>query len=655
MMRTCTITIRPLMALVVLGLASSACDKAKSALEDATGFKQMESDEVDDLKAKSDWNVDNIDVLMGFTLSDKFSADLSKDFEQDIGVIPDKFKQGADASGKSKAMALLRKVEIETPVKTYTRFEIVSVAKVSDDNKLFIGGDAISKYVDAKDRPSKDNGQAGDYFLVAGKEKVLSFLSGTVTLKKAGEKSGVPVGGAFVFTDSSPFATKSGTEEGKYILAMVEGAKGNVIAYKKDIGSDAKGTPESTSSVIPYTGVIPDDKKAEAASKASEFSTEGGSKIANWATTANEKVTSLLDMWALQPADLVFLQPLQAAAKVPDLAPASKPGTPTTAKPADPTPPADSPVMRTPPGEEATAPQIDLGCSGVNKDNVSTLVIDGSKYDDATIKGWRFQGDARITTEQHAEIFGAPESVDDKRYIDKMTGYCLLSTGNSQYNLSSDKSPLLLPGPDGTGKTSDMWQKVKVPKTAASIQLRVAFFSQEYPKFVGTQFNDSFLIKFDESISVIASGNLNDLAGGNNGADLSKCRSTSGITKGQEVACGEWEPVANTDGLTGELWDIASSTQAVGGGNQFGCMKSDVAGKCYHGWIKPRVICKTLSSDEKDKELTLRMSVSDAGDAVYDSALAVDSIVFSTQGCDAADLFSGDRASQVSEVPAAVK
>jgi len=49
--------------------------------------------------------------------------------------------------------------------------------------------------------------------------------------------------------------------------------------------------------------------------------------------------------------------------------------------------------------------------------------------------------------------------------------------------------------------------------------------------------------------------------------------------------------------------------------------------------ISARMICKDLTAADLGKERTLRMSVSDAGDSYYDSALAVDSVVFSTKAC----------------------
>ena len=59
---------------------------------------------------------------------------------------------------------------------------------------------------------------------------------------------------------------------------------------------------------------------------------------------------------------------------------------------------------------------------------------------------------------------------------------------------------------------------MKIPTDYKYIKIRMAFFSQEFPKYVGTGFNDSFFVKFDESPDFIARGNLNDLAGGKDAA-----------------------------------------------------------------------------------------------------------------------------------------
>ena len=201
-----------------------------------------------------------------------------------------------------------------------------------------------------------------------------------------------------------------------------------------------------------------------------------------------------------------------------------------------------------------------------------------------------------------------------------------------------------------------MWQKVKVPADVKTLQVRVAFMSQEFPRWVGTGFNDSFFIKFDESPGFIAQGNLNELAGlGETGTDAEKtqaenCKSNKTFG-GTQTSCGQWQSVNGAPATTlnhGTLWDVTSSTQAVSHGDaaRFGCSKEgESSTKCYHGWVPPRVICYDLDPDtEVGKELTLRMSISDAGDTFYDSAIAVDTIVFSKKDCNSR--FTGEEPSR---------
>ena len=80
--------------------------------------------------------------------------------------------------------------------------------------------------------------------------------------------------------------------------------------------------------------------------------------------------------------------------------------------------------------------------------------------------------------------------------------------------------------------------------------------------YVNSKFNDSFKIKFKESTGVIASGNVNDLAG----SALTSC-SSSNWTSGTKVTCGEWESIngseiGNNFAEKGKLWNIAQSTDA---------------------------------------------------------------------------------------------
>jgi hypothetical protein len=165
----------------------------------------------------------------------------------------------------------------------------------------------------------------------------------------------------------------------------------------------------------------------------------------------------------------------------------------------------------------------------------------------------------------------------------------------------------------------------------------VAFFSQEFPQYVGSNFNDSFFIKFDESPDFIAAGNLNDLAGGTAEAGVADCKTNT--TYSATAKCGEWQFVGENEDLYGDLWLISESTQgpSQGGSGKFNCVYGGENGKCYHGMIEPRIICANIPEGDRGQTMTLRMGVSDAGDSFYDSALAVDTVAFSTAACGAGD------------------
>jgi hypothetical protein len=117
-----------------------------------------------------------------------------------------------------------------------------------------------------------------------------------------------------------------------------------------------------------------------------------------------------------------------------------------------------------------------------------------------------------------------------------------------------------------------------------------------------------------------------------------------------KIDCGQWVSIKwktkdkelVESGMHGELWTIYNSDQATSNSKQYGCANPenpDDKVKCYHGWVPPRIICHDLTEKELEgtadgKVMTLRVNISDVGDKFFDSALAVDSIEFSTKACD---------------------
>lgn len=655
-------------ALLAVGLVGSGCDKAKKAAEEALGIKKLDDADKTALLEATKWN-ETVDqnkwvIHNGFEISDNFKGDLGKEvsFVLPFDLGPQKVQ--AAASDKKRMLLLLKEETFPIPGfdKPITRFRIASIAQHDPEtNEVKIDGGQVNQYLDESQRLGPGN-QAGKYLLAEGVGSGgLAFIQGIARVKKNDGSEAAPLGGVMVFTSSSPFVTLSGASgatTGQYMLAMLDGSKGQVTGYKADVPTTYKGAPASVSAEIAYAGAL-DQYKGDVDAKLADVSNDPGlkAKADESFNKLNAAVTPYLGGWTLINIDLLFVQP--PAAPNPPPPPTNQATVPPAPTPdtVEAPPPADQPtpvVVRQDPKDQ-DPPQVDLGCIGRNENNESTLFTRGDDIA-SDKKGWRGSGDVRITAEQHAAIFGEVDAVrdaagGDERYLDTSTGYCLLTTGDAQYQISKTsgkEAPQLQPGPDGKGKTSEMWQKVKVPSQeskVASIQMRVAFFSQEFPKYVGSKFNDSFFIKFDELPEFLAEGNLNDLAG--SPEEIAACKGKT--FDGTQQKCGQWLSISGDEKLDGNgaLWDIEKSSQAT----KSAAFKCGSDSKCYHGYIQPRIICRDLTADHFGKEFTLRMSVSDAGDSIFDSALAVDSIVFSTESC-ATGTFTKEDPSAVTPKPA---
>lgn len=630
-------------AFAALALAASGCDKAKSLAEEAAGFSLLDNSERDKILAEAGWDTTKnpglaaFKIHKAFEVTDKFPGDFSKDAEFNIPL--DTPSQAQGAADKQRSALLVRKETFNTGDAQYTRLRIITVARIdSAASKIVIEGEKINQYIPANKIVSKAaNNQAGTYILIEGEKVALAFLTGDVKFIADGKADADAVavpGETLVFTSSSPFVTTAGddTSGGKYFLAMLEGSTGTVFGYNATIGTTYTGTPTTVTKEMAYSGVL-DQYKGAVSEKSGKIGGEAQTKALAGFDKANKIVTDFVNGWKLVVTDLRFKQPPQAKptpAAPPTPSPA-QPTEPTTDKPADVPPETGSPVVRKPPGEVIY--NVDLGCNGFDDAGAELAILrDGSKFDNyEAAKGWRATGTAGISYELAEKIFPSDTATVGERYLDGVPGYCFIATGDQLYAIS--KTTIDLPGPDGAGQVSELWQKVNIPTDAKSIQMRVAFFSSEFPVYVGTQFNDSFFAKFDESTDLLAFGSLNDLAGGTDAA--AGCSSSNGsYTAGGK--CGEW--IWAKDGIGhGDLWDVRNSSQTPGDGSTMGCIDADndtgTAGKCYHGMIPSRIICKDLNTQDVGKIRTLRFQVADAGDAYYDSALAIDSVVFSTAAC----------------------
>jgi len=604
-------------------LAASGCDKAKEALEKASGVTVLDDAGRDAILAKVGWDVTKnpglavFKIHKAFELADNFKGDLSDKVNLPIPVDAPEQAQGTAEKQRSIVLA---KVETFKPDGTteVNRLRIVTVARVdAEASELVIDGDVINQYIPQNRWISlANNNQAGQYLLIEGKgEKGLAYLTGTAKFIAAGksETDAVSADNAMVFTSSSPFVTLAGdaTSGGKYFLAILEGSTGTVFGFKNDIAVLGTGTPTTTTKEMAYAGVL-DQYKGQVDAKGDKMglSAADKSKKDDLFNKANTKVTDFLNGWQLVVTALRFKQPPQAAPKKdPEPTTKPKPATPPTpSAPADKKPAETSPVVRKPDAGEDWY-NVDLGCSGFDpeKDAEWDMIRNGADFDtyDATHKGWRATGDVRYSYDLAELIF--PSAGLGANYLDGVPGYCVLTTGDQAFATSSEA--IYQPGPDGAGQTSEMWQKVNVPSDAKAIQMRVAFFSSEFPAYVGSSFNDSFFVKFDESPDMLAFGTLNDLAGGTTDTTVSSCATTLTAYKGNEKKkCGEWQ--FTKDLITdGDLWSVGDSTQMPADGATFGCLNEDNAeanpSKCFHGMIPSRIICKDLSADDIGKLRTL--------------------------------------------------
>jgi hypothetical protein len=650
--------------IVAFGIVTGiSCGKAKSALKDALGIDELTQEETTSIKKNAGWDdakLAKFEILAGFKLTDNFQGDIGGSTEIPFPLslsAPDAAK--GQAQNQALSLALLKKREFTIGDNKFTRFEIVSVGRYDFDKKsIVIDGDKLGDFLDEKDRVKKsNNNQSGEYLIVKSKgDGGLVYLTGDVKVKPNDGSAMAAVGGAMIYTSTSPFVAQSGSSSGKYLLAVVGqdggGCKqGGMISAVKTTGLPT-GTPAGTQSEVPCIGAL-DQYKSQFDSKTDKLNQK--SQADELYGKSNKVVTDFLGLWKMGVANLTFVQ--APAPKEPAALPPPPPNPPT---PPTETPKIDPPVAKTETfvrSEPVSGQEFgyNLGCTATTVNRLTgadaAIVTDPSKFDDyGSTKGWRISGDVRITTENFEKIFGGAEANRQagSRNPDVSEGYCLLTTGNQLFNIT--KVPLFQPK---DGKVSEMWQKVKVPDNATGIQIRAAFFSMEYPTFVGSQFNDAFFVKFDESPKFLAQGNLNDLAGINNTDEavrnaVNSCKDKTSFGADESYPCGDWNNVTFNNGakdLNGELWNVTQSTEGPALQGKFQCGDEN-GGLCYPGMIRPRVLCAPLDKDaERGKVLTLRIGVTDVGDPYYDSALAVDSVVFTTAENPCAQLFSNEEQS----------
>ena len=224
--------------------------------------------------------------------------------------------------------------------------------------------------------------------------------------------------------------------------------------------------------------------------------------------------------------------------------------------------------------------QRDLDCDGLTKSGL------GSIHSYIGGKGWHVLGNVDIVTQDVRTYFPL---IGEQ--IDTNEGFLILSNGDGRFRGTGEIYPSLKP----LGQfTSTLWQEMRVPSTAKSIQIRMAWWTEE--NMLNRVDDDWFQVSWDQSPHYIASGKFSELA------DVCV-----------ESNCGEWKSQSNTVG------SVASS--------------HDSAEKKYNFFHPAQTLCASIPSRLLGKKAVLRFTVSDGKDPWVESAIGVDTIVFSDKDC----------------------
>lgn len=175
------------------------------------------------------------------------------------------------------------------------------------------------------------------------------------------------------------------------------------------------------------------------------------------------------------------------------------------------------------------------------------------------------------------------------------SGYVVLSTGRAEDALRANTEGSYSYVLDGlnTSQGDDLVQLtliLNVPDNATSLSFDWKFLSEEYPEWVGTAYNDAFLVEMDNSNFAI-SGNT--------------------ITAPNNVAFDS----------NGQLITI-NTTGALG------MTESNALGTTYDGATP--LLTTTVPISSGVSTITLIFSVFDMGDSVYDSTVFIDNLHFDT-------------------------
>ena len=180
------------------------------------------------------------------------------------------------------------------------------------------------------------------------------------------------------------------------------------------------------------------------------------------------------------------------------------------------------------------------------------------------------------------------------------SSYLVLSSGfsssalepNDEGDLSGNLEGLTTPGSAGGNDLTQMTLTIDVPDETEAITFDFKFLSEEFPEFVGTQFNDGFLVEVDSSTFTIED---------TNGDFIPDIVAPANVVVDDD---GELLSINTTGALSFEAGNASGTT--------------------YDG-ASP-VLSTSIPIPEGASSITLVFSIFDAGDDIYDSAVFINDI-----------------------------
>ena len=207
-----------------------------------------------------------------------------------------------------------------------------------------------------------------------------------------------------------------------------------------------------------------------------------------------------------------------------------------------------------------------------------------------------------------SERFGDSDPLGSAVFSQTTSGFP--TTGDSFFALSSGcagraldtdidadvLSCALNDGPNGPGNATDLSQlelKLNVPAGANQLSFDFKFYSEEYPDFIGSPFNDGFVVEVGESTFTV------------DGSDL--------VAPDNQVFDEEGKPITiNDTGVLGQNEDFAAGT---------------AYGRPQNGGATSRLSTRIPIVGDQET-ITLTFSIFDVNDQLYESTVFVDNLEF---------------------------